>query len=135
MEDSDFPPYSPKYGNIDEIRMAAARASEQEEALAKEHESVGKSGPQAPESTDSNYGKSPVNSSGDEMRVIKSQSEALRFKINMTKEPSVDVDDGDDVPFERDDGEDLPEKNKQKRPSTPLSIRRNVWTLSSVSIN
>lgn len=135
MEDSDFPPHSPKYGNIDEIRMAAARASEQEEALAKEHESVGKSWPQASESTDSNYGKSPVNSSGDEMRVIKSQSEALRFKINMTKEPSVDVDDGDDVPFERDDGEDLPEKNKQKRPSTPLSIRRNVWTLSSVSIN
>ena len=135
MEDSDFPPHSPKYGNIDEIRMAAARACEEQEALAKEREPVGKSGPQAPDSTDSNYVQSPVNSSEDKMGVIKSQKEALRLKINMMKEPSVDDDDGDDLPFERDNAEDLPEKSKPKRPSTPLSIRRNVWTLSSVSIN
>lgn len=125
MEDRDFPPHSPRYGNIDEIRMAIG-ASEEESVR---HEETN---PQTLESAASNRTRSPpVQLSMDEIRVIKSQREAMHLKINLMKESSVD----EDIAFESDDAKDLDEKTKPKRPSTPLNIQRNVLTLSSVSIN
>lgn len=130
MEDSDFPPHSPRYGNIDELRMAM-RASEHEGASSEDHAAQGEA--DAREGTDSNcVNMSPVKMSVDEIHVIKSQREAMRLKINLMKESSVD----EDSPYESNDAEDLEEQSKPKRPSTPLSIQRNaVFTLSSVSIN
>ena len=125
MEDGDFPPHSPRYGNIDEIRMAIG-ASEEESVR---HEETN---PQTLESAASNRTRSPpVQLSMDEIRVLKSQREAMHLKINLMKESSVD----EDIAFESDDAEDLDEKTKPERPSTPLNIQRNVFTLSSVSIN
>ena len=73
-------------------------------------------------------------------RVIKSQREATRLKINLMKESSID----EELPPESDDGsssitsvtdEDLEgQRSTPKRPSTPLSIQRGQFTLSSVSI-
>lgn len=72
--------------------------------------------------------------------VIKSQREATRLKINLMKESSFD----EELPTESDDAsssimsvtdEDLEcQRSAPKRPSTPLSIQRGQFTLSSVSI-
>ena len=130
MDDADFPPHSPRYGNIDEIRMAIKASEEEEVALAEQRASGVETHPHAHDSTEGNPVMSPVNLSSEEVRVIKSQREAMQLNINVMKESSVD-----DMPFEGDDAEGLGEQSKPKRPSTPLSIRRNVFTLSSVSIN
>ena len=132
MDDTDFQPQSPRYGNIDEIRMAI-KASEEEEMegdLAEQHASTVETQPHAHDSTEGDRTKSPVNLNSEELRVMKSQRETMRLKINLMKESSVD-----DIQCESEDAEDLGEQSKPKRPSTPLSIRRNVFTLSSVSIN
>lgn len=73
-------------------------------------------------------------------RIIKSQKEATRLKINLMKDSSFD----EEFPTESDDGsssimsvtdEDLEgQRSTPKRPSTPLSIQRGQFTLSSVSI-
>lgn len=70
--------------------------------------------------------------------MIRSPREAMRLKINLMREASVD---DDDVPFESDDsritsviGENFEGQITPKRSSTPLNIERNSLTLSSVSI-
>ena len=121
MEDRDFPPHSPRYGNIEEIRMNAQR-SELEGATCPTHES----------DESSCVSASPVErKSLDDGRVVKSHRDALRLKINLKKEPSVD----EDVPPGSKDAEGVTEQKKPKRPATPLSIKRNVFTTASVSIN
>ena len=72
--------------------------------------------------------------------VIKSQREAARLKINLMRESSID----EELPPKNGDGsssitsvtdEDLEgQRSTPKRPSTPLSIQRGQFTLSSVSI-
>lgn len=116
-----------EYGNIDEIRLGMSTS---------EHEGTNSS---RQEDIESNY----INktSSGplslEASHVIKSQREAMRLKINLMKESSVD----EDFPFESDDGgitsvksEDIEDQSTRKRPSTPLSIQRSPLTISSVSI-
>lgn len=126
-----------EYGNIDEIRLGMS-ASEHEATSCKER-SPDVTNSSRQENIESNY----INktSSGplslEASRVIKSQREAMRLKINLMKESSVD----DDFPLESDDGgitsvksEDIEEQSTPKRPSTPLSIQRSPLTISSVSI-
>ncbi|KAL9984891.1 hypothetical protein ACROYT_G007236 [Oculina patagonica] len=126
-----------EYGNIDEIRLGMS-ASEHEATSCKER-SPDVTNSSRQEDIESNY----INktSSGplslEASRVIKSQREAMRLKINLMKESSVD----EDFPLESDDGgitsvksEDIEEQSTPKRPSTPLSIQRSPLTISSVSI-
>lgn len=132
MEDRDFPPHSPRYGNIEEIRMNAQR-SELEGATCRNHSSLEEIHPSTHESDESScVSASPVErQSLDDGRVVKSHRDALRLKINLKKEPSVD----EDVPPGSKDAEGVTEQKKPKRPATPLSIKRNVFTTASVSIN
>lgn len=129
MEDRDFPPHSPRYGNIEAIRMNA----QLEGATCRNHSSQEEIHPSTHESDESScVSASPVErKSLDDGRVVKSQRDALRLKINLKKEPSVD----EDVPPGSKDPEGVTEQRKPKRPATPLSIKRNVFTTASVSIN
>lgn len=135
MEDNDYPSHSPRYGNIDEIRMKASELDETSSEQSSSHV-TNSSRNEAIESNHINKTSTGPLSLGAS-RVIKSQREAMRLKINLMKESSVD----EDVPFESNDsgitsviGEDLEGQSTPKRPSTPLSIQRNALTLSSVSI-
>lgn len=121
MEDRDFPPHSPRYGNIEEIRMNAQR-NELEGATCRNHSSVEEIHPSTHESDQKSL---------NDGHVVKSQRDALRLKINLKKEPSVD----EDIPPGSKDAEGVTEQRKPKRPATPLSIKRNVFTTASVSIN
>lgn len=93
---------------------------------------------QQPSQPNHMVGLSPGPVSSGEICVMRTQREAMRLKINLMKETSVD---DDDAPFESDDsgitsviGENFEGQIAPKRPSTPLNIQRNSLTLSSVSI-
>ena len=116
MEDNDS-----RYGNIGKERPPHVINSSRHEAIESNYINKTSSGPLSLEAS----------------RVVKSQREAMRLKINLMKESSVD----EDLPFESDDGgitsvisEDIEDQSTPKRPSTPLSIQRSPLTLSSVSI-
>ena len=132
MEDRDFPPHSPRYGNIEDIRRNAQR-NELEGATCRNHSSPEETHPSTHESDESSCvsASSVERKSLDDGRVVKPQRDALRLKINLKKEPSVD----EDVPPGSKDAEGVTEQRKPKRPATPLSIKRSVFTTASVSIN
>lgn len=121
-----------RYGNIDKLTLG----------LNDEHEETS-SEKQSPHVADcSNLEANYINKTSQSalsMEAIKSQRDAARLKINLMKEPSVD----EELPPESHDGssimsatdEDLKDQQSTpKRPSTPLSIQRGHFTLSSVSI-
>lgn len=103
----DYLPLNPssRYGNIDELGLRM-NASDQDEDWSEE------SSIRHPAQSNYVNRTPPGPLSLDESRVIRSQREAMRLKINFMKETSVD----DDVPFEC---QDLEGQNTPKRPSTP----------------
>ena len=132
MEENDS-----RYNNIDEIRLGMS--SSEHKGTSYEGRSLHVTNSSRHETIESNYinKNSSAPLSLETSRVIKSQREAMRLKINLMKEPSVD----EDLPFESDDGgitgatsENMEHQSTTKRPSTPLSIQRTPLTLSSVSI-
>ena len=130
MEDSDFPPHSPSYGNIEEIRMNAQR-NELEGATCRNRSSLEEIHSSTHESDESScVSASPVEKKSLDS-LVKSQRGALRLKMNLQKESSVD----EDVPPGSSNAEAVTEQKKPKRPGTPLSIKKNVFTPASVSIN
>lgn len=126
-----------RYGNIDQLTLGL---SGEHEGISPEKQSPHVTNSSKHEAFESNYinktSAGPL--SMEASRVIKSQREATRLKINLMKESSVD----EDLPPESGDGsitsvtdEDVEgQQSTPKRPSTPLSIQRGLLTLSSVSI-
>ena len=131
-ESADLEENASRYGNIDQFRLGT---SKHDGSSCKERNVTNSS---THEDTESNYinktPPGPLSLGG--RRVIKSQREARRLKINLMKESSVD----EDLPFEYDDGEitsitseGVEDQSTPKRPSTPLSIQRSPLTLSHIS--
>jgi len=122
-----------RYGNIEKLTLGLSGG---------EHDGTS-SEKQSPQVTDlSNHEGNYINktsASALSIEASKSQKDATRLKINLMKETSVD----EELPPESHDGssimsatdEDLEgQQSTPKRPSTPLSIKRGQFTLSSVSI-
>ena len=128
-----------RYGNIDKLTLGL---SGEHEGTSSEKQLPHVTNSSNHEDFESNYtnktSAGPLSKEAN--RVLKSQREAMRLKINLMKEYSVD----EDLPPESHDGgssiatvtdEDLEgQQSTPKRPSTPLSIQRGPLTLSSVSI-
>lgn len=133
-ESADLEENASRYGNIDQFRLGTS-ASQHDGSSCKERNVTNSSTHEDPESNYINKTPpGPLSLGG--RRVIKSQREAMRLKINLMKESSVD----EDLPFEYDDGEitsvtseGVEDQSTPKRPSTPLSIQRSPLTLSHIS--
>lgn len=120
MEDDDEPAGSHRYGNIDVLKEAS-QGGEEATSSNEEHAPSGDAALLASDCVDSNYIKSRV----------KSHKKAPRQKTDLMQDASVDK----DIPFGGNSTDDEECINPARRPHTPLNIKTNAWTLSSVGIN